>query len=39
MVGEPELGEIQAVLFKQLGAGAEMSPAAIARVLADEGAE
>ena len=39
MVGEPELGEIQAALFKQLGAGAEMSPAAIARVLADEGAE
>jgi len=39
MVGEPELGEIQAALFRQLGAGAEMSPAAIARVLADEGAE
>jgi hypothetical protein len=39
MVGEPELGEIQLALLKQLGAGAEMSPAAIARVLADEGAE
>lgn len=39
MVGEPELGEIQQALLHQLGAGAEMSPAAIARVLADEGAE
>ena len=39
MVGEPELGEIQQALLKQFGAGAEMSPAAIARVLADEGAE
>ena len=39
MVGKAELGEIQQALLKELGAGAEMSPAAIARVLADEGAE
>ena len=39
MVGEAELREIQLAVRKQLGPGAEMSPAAIARVLADEGAE
>src|SRR5260221_153051 len=39
MVGEAELCEIQLAVRKQLGPGAEMSPAAIARVLADEGAE
>ncbi len=39
MVGEPELREIQTSVRKQFGAGADESPAAIARLLADEGAE
>ncbi len=39
MVGEPELSEIQMSVRTAFGEGAEMSPAAIARVLADEGAE
>lgn len=39
MIGEAELREIQLAVREQLGPGAEMSPAAIARVLADEGAE
>jgi hypothetical protein len=39
MVGETELREIQASVRKQFGPGADESPAAIARVLADEGAE
>jgi hypothetical protein len=39
MVGEPELREIQTSVRKQFGPGADESPAAIARVLADEGAE
>jgi hypothetical protein len=39
MVGEPELREIQTSVRKQFGPGAEESPATIARVLADEGAE
>jgi hypothetical protein len=39
MVGEPELSEIQLSVRTAFGQGAEMSPAAIARVLADEGAE
>ena len=38
-VGEAELHEIQLALRKQLGPGVDMSPAAISRVLADEGAE
>jgi len=38
-VGERELREIQEALRAQFGQGAEDSPAAIARVLADEGAE
>jgi hypothetical protein len=38
-VGEPELREIQLALSKQLSSGIDISPAAIARVLADEGAE
>src|SRR5258708_39040580 len=39
MVGERELREIQRLIRSQFGAGADESPAAIARVLADEGAE
>ena len=39
MVGEHELREIQRLVRSQFGAGADESPAAIARVLADEGAE
>ena len=39
MVGESELREIQRLVRSQFGAGADESPAAIARVLADEGAE
>jgi hypothetical protein len=39
MVGEPELSEIQLSVRAAFGPGADMSPAAIARVLADEGAE
>jgi hypothetical protein len=39
MVGEPELSEIQLSVRAAFGQGADMSPAAIARVLADEGAE
>jgi len=39
MVGEHELREIQGSVRNQFGAGADESPAAIARVLADEGAE
>jgi hypothetical protein len=39
MIGEAELRDIQLAVRKQLGPGAEMSPAAIARVLADQGAE
>lgn len=39
MVGEVELRDIQLAVRRQLGPGAEMSPAAIARVLADQGAE
>jgi hypothetical protein len=38
-VGESELGEIQRSIGSQFGQGANESPAAIARVLADEGAE
>ena len=38
-LGASELTDIQAHLQKQLGKGAVESPAAIARVLADEGAE
>jgi hypothetical protein len=38
-IGEPELGKIQQSLRGQFGPGAEEGPAAIARVLADEGAE
>ncbi len=38
-VGEAELREIQRSVRKQFGQGADESPAAIARVLADEGAE
>jgi hypothetical protein len=38
-VGEDELREIQLALAKRFGAGAVDSPAAIARLLADEGAE
>ncbi|MDX6290058.1 MAG: hypothetical protein QOH42_1857 [Blastocatellia bacterium] len=39
MVGEVELRDIQLAVRRQLGPGVEMSPAAIARVLADQGAE
>ena len=39
MVGESELREIQRIVRSQFGPGADESPAAIARVLADEGAE
>jgi len=39
MVGEHELREIQGSVRNQFGASADESPAAIARVLADEGAE
>jgi hypothetical protein len=39
MVGESELREIQRLVRSQFGPGADVSPAAIARVLADEGAE
>jgi hypothetical protein len=39
MVGESELREIQRLVRNQFGPGADESPAAIARVLADEGAE
>src|SRR5438270_7718122 len=38
-VGGDELREIQSELRKQFGAGGVQSPASIARVLADEGAE
>jgi hypothetical protein len=38
-VGETELSEIQLAVRRQLGPGGDMSPAAIARVLADEGAD
>jgi hypothetical protein len=38
-VGENELREIQRAIAKRLGAGAVASPASIARLLADEGAE
>lgn len=38
-VGAKELRKIQRVLEKEFGAGGVQSPAAIARVLADEGAE
>ena len=38
-IGATELTEIQSALNEQLGEGAVDSPAAIARVLADEGAE
>ena len=38
-IGERELREIQRSVRNQLGEGADESPAAIARVLADEGAE
>jgi len=38
-VGEAELRQIQRSVRKQFGQGADESPAAIARVLADEGAE
>jgi hypothetical protein len=38
-IGEAELREIQKSVRDQFGEGAEESPAAIARVLADEGAE
>jgi len=38
-IGEAELSEIQQSVFAQSGAGVDVSPAAIARVLADEGAE
>jgi hypothetical protein len=39
MIGEAELREIQLAVRQQLGPGVDLSPAAIARVLADEGAE
>lgn len=39
MVGASELRKIQSAIREQFGAGAVESPAAIARVLADEGAE
>ena len=39
IVGEPELSEIQMSVRTAFGQNADMSPAAIARVLADEGAE
>jgi hypothetical protein len=39
IVGETELSEIQMSVRTAFGQGADMSPAAIARVLADEGAE
>jgi hypothetical protein len=39
MVGASELRKIQSAIREQFGAGAVDSPAAIARVLADEGAE
>ena len=39
MVGEHELREIQGSVRNQFGSSADESPAAIARVLADEGAE
>jgi len=39
MVGESELREIQRLVRSQFGPGADASPVAIARVLADEGAE
>ncbi|HXI61753.1 MAG TPA: hypothetical protein VNF70_03550, partial [Pyrinomonadaceae bacterium] len=39
IVGEPELSEIQMSVRTAFGQDADMSPAAIARVLADEGAE
>src|SRR5690349_5464129 len=38
-VGQSELREIQRAMAKQFGAGAVDSPAAIARMLADEGAD
>jgi hypothetical protein len=38
-IGESELREIQRSIVTQFGPGTEESPAAIARVLADEGAE
>ena len=38
-IGESELSEIQRSINSQFGPGARESPAAIARVLADEGAE
>src|SRR5438093_12917381 len=38
-IGERELSAIQTMLRNQFGRGGEESPAAIARVLADEGAE
>jgi hypothetical protein len=38
-IGESELREIQRAIDSEFGPGAEESPAAIARVLADEGAE
>jgi hypothetical protein len=38
IVGEPELREIQLAVRKRFGQGADLSPAAIARVLADAGA-
>jgi hypothetical protein len=38
-VGENELGAIQRAIAKRFGAGAVDSPASIARLLADEGAE
>lgn len=38
-VGEPELREIQRMIAKRFGDGAVDSPASIARMLADEGAE
>jgi hypothetical protein len=39
MIGESELREIQRLVRSQFGPGVDESPAAIARVLADEGAE
>jgi hypothetical protein len=39
MIGESELREILRLLHSQFGPGADESPAVIARVLADEGAE
>lgn len=38
-IGEPELREIQRSIRSEFGPGANQSPAAIARMLADEGAE